>query len=269
MIPNPLMSFVVLTWNSSGTILACIRSIRNVCDREGIACEIIVVDNGSHDGTPEAIKRAFGHDAPLRLIELAENRGTTLSRNLALKDVHGSTICVMDSDAEIIGGRLSDISAMLEDRSVGIVAPRLVLPDGTIQRSVKRYPSALGKLMKIPQIIFRLRPIDLDAYSDFPFREQRDVDTAISACWFLRKELLDDVGYLDERIFYSPEDIDYCIRVRKQGKRIVYDPHFHVLHHTQQITHRNVISRHAISHFMGLVYLFRKHRYITAPRIGR
>lgn len=265
--PSLPISFVVLTWNSAGTVLECIRSIGDKCREECLEHEILVVDNGSRDATMLEIAKALDCGYKVRVIALAENRGTTVSRNIALRESRGSTVCVMDSDAMIIEGSLSDILAALDDRSIGIIAPRLLLPDGTTQRSVKPFPSALGKLLKIPQIVFKTRSVDVDAYADFPFQEPRDVDTAISACWLFRRSLLDDVGLLDEKIFYSPEDVDFCIRVRKVGKRIVYDPHFLVLHHTQQITHRKVISRHAFSHLMGLVYLFSKHRYFVTPQI--
>ncbi|MHB9028530.1 MAG: glycosyltransferase family 2 protein, partial [Candidatus Latescibacterota bacterium] len=66
---------------------------------------------------------------------------------------------------------------------------------------------------------------------------------------------------------YSPEDVDYCIRTWKKGKRIVYYPEFTVLHHVQRITHKKFFSRIAFSHFFGLLYYFLKHRYVTAPRL--
>jgi GT2 family glycosyltransferase len=98
-----------------------------------------------------------------------------------------------------------------------------------------------------------------DFYEEFPFVAETVVDSAISACWFFRKELCDDIGYLDEKIFYSPEDLDYCLRVYLSGKINVYHPYFEVLHHTQQISHRKPFSMVSFSHFAGLLYYYKKH----------
>nr|MDA8085749.1 hypothetical protein [Nitrospiraceae bacterium] len=100
------------------------------------------------------------------------------------------------------------------------------------------------------------------------FDGDTDVETAISACWFLRRDTFLEIGPLDERIFYAPEDVDYCLRIRKSGKRILYCTDLTVLHHTQQITHKKLLGRHALSHFYGLLYYFAKHSYINRPRIG-
>ena len=136
-----------------------------------------------------------------------------------------------------------------------------------VQVSVKRFPTIGSKLARVPRIVMGMPLIEHGAYEGFPFTDAVDVDTAISACWFFRRTLLDRVGYLDEHIFYAPEDIDYCLRVWRNGLRIRYFPGFTVFHRTQQITHKNVFSPIALSHLYGLLYFFLKHRYLwNAPR---
>ena len=186
--------------------------------------------------------------------------GTTYSRNIGLRMAKGRIICILDSDTEFSTGALADTITCLErDDSIGIVAPKLLFPDGTVQKSVKRFPAFWHKLLKIPKIIFGIKYADADYYKDFPFHDTTSVDTAISACWFFRKTLLDTVGFLDEKIFYSPEDIDYCRRLKNFGKIIVYYPYLTIIHHTQQITHKNPFSKISWSHFLGLIYYYRKH----------
>ena len=87
-----------------------------------------------------------------------------------------------------------------------------------------------------------------------------DVDYAISAFWLFRGDLIEKVGVLDENIFYSPEDVDYCIRIKKQGYRIVYDPSVHIVHDAQEIS-RKKLNKFFFSHLKGLFYLFKKHHY--------
>ena len=100
-----------------------------------------------------------------------------------------------------------------------------------------------------------------DWYPDFPFDRPRPVHTAISCCWFFRRELFDLVGPLDERIFYSPEDVDWCLRCWKAGKAVVYFPHFRVMHHTRQISHKRPFSHLSLSHMRGILYYLGKHGY--------
>ena len=257
-------SFVILTWNSEATIGACLDSIRDACAREGLGYEVLVVDNGSSDGT-RGILNGRAASMPLHTTLLEKNRGTTRTRNIALKQSTGDIICVMDSDAELVSGRLADIADMLVEDGIGIVAPKLVFPDGSVQESVRKFPSIFCKLSRVPRILFKLTYPYTDSYPDFPFGETRPVDYAISACWFFRRDLLDQVGHFDERIFYAPEDIDFGLRAWKAGRGTVYHPGFTVKHHVQRITHRNIFSRIALSHFTGLMYFFWKHRYCITP----
>ena len=187
---------------------------------------------------------------------------------MALRKCRGDIIRVIDSDAVLLDGDLQALLAILrEDASIGILAPKPLFSDGTIQNSVRTFPSMLGKFRKIPAIVLRRRVPEDDSYAGFPFGTVTEVDYAISACWFFRRDLLDTIGYLDERIFYSPEDVDYCIRAWKAGRKVVYYPFIIVLHHVQRITHRNYLSRIAASHLIGLLYYFLKHRYVSRPDI--
>jgi len=262
---TPLISFVILTWNSESTIGDCLDAVSARCGEESISHEIFVVDNGSCDGTIGIVERLAGF-MPITLERLPKNRGTTIPRNMALKKACGRILCVLDSDAVIVGGSLRALVKQLDDDPrVGILAPKLVFPEGGIQESVRKFPSALGKFGKIPYIVLRMNFHDTDTYEGFPFTEPAPVDYAISACWFLRRDILGTVGYLDENIFYAPEDIDYGIRVWAAGMHTLYYPDVVVAHHIQRLTHKKILSRIALSHFLGLVYYFRKHRYLRTP----
>ncbi len=259
------ISFVILTWNSEKTIAESLGGIRKKCTGENIDYEIFVVDNGSKDGTVEILKKC-SDEMPISLIRLPENLGTTKPRNMAFSRCTGNVICVLDSDAVFLEGSIKDIAAELfRDDSIGIIAPKLLFSDGTVQESVRKFPSMFGKFSKIPGIVFKIKYRDIDGYGDFPFSKITDVDYAISACWFFRRELFDEIGSFDEKIFYSPEDIDYGIRVWKKGKKTVYYPGFTVLHYVQQLTHKKFLSRIAFSHLYGLIYYFLKHRYFIKP----
>jgi hypothetical protein len=191
---------------------------------------------------------------------LGRNTGTTFPRNLGIKRSCGEYICILDSDCELLGGSLSTILSFLtNEQKVGFIAPKLILRDGSIQNSVKMFPTFLQKLSKILQAVFKLSTSNPDFYKDFPFTQTREVDTAISACWIFHRQLIGKVGYFDENIFYSPEDLDFCARLRELGYKILYWPELVVFHDTQQISHKKPFSKVSTSHFAGLIYYFRKH----------
>jgi len=255
------LSFVILCWNSQNDIRECIDSFVSVCVDEKISYEIIVIDNGSTDSSPDILKKYSEDNPNISYESLPENSGTTYSRNLALKKASGQYICILDSDTVFLKGKIRDIFRYFESNpDVGIAAPKLELLDKKIQNSVKQFPTFLEKIFKISPILGFGSYYKNDFYKDFPFTEIKTVDTAISACWFFPKTIIDTVGLLDEKIFYAPEDLDYCVRVWDSGKKIVYFPHLVIKHKTNQISHNRPFSKVSISHFFGLIYYFRKHK---------
>jgi GT2 family glycosyltransferase len=263
----PLLSFVILTWNSARTVDETLASIVRAMAENGVgAYEVFVVDNGSTDATL-ALVEGYARALDLRVIRLPANRGTTYPRNLALRQAAGEFVCVLDSDVAI---RSWDVAASLDFLRARpcLLAPRLLYPDGAVQHSVKRFPTLTAKLLKLTKILFGVeRFARLDFYPGMPFDEVRAVETAISALWLFPRDFLRSVGLLDEKIFYAPEDVDYCVRVQRAGYPVLYYPPFVAVHHTQQISHRNPFGRVARSHLRGLLHYFLKHRYwLRAPR---
>jgi hypothetical protein len=256
-----MISFIILTWNSERYIEECISYAIEKCEEEKINYEILVVDNGSSDSTKDILKR---YKNKVNVIWLGKNYGTTYSRNLAIKKARGNVICFLDSDAVLKKGSLKSLyQKLISTNDIGIIAPKLVLPDGSIQKSVKKFPALWHKAIKIKKIYFGKDPKKSEYYKNIP-NDEVTVDHAISACWFFRKELTEFVGFLDERIFYSPEDIDYCLRVWKKGGKILYYPFFEVLHYTQQISHKKR-TKFFLLHCLGLLYYFKKHKYVFLP----
>jgi GT2 family glycosyltransferase len=165
----------------------------------------------------------------------------------------------MDSDVELAGGVVDAFVPLLaQDHDLGIVVPRILYPSGTWQKSYDRFPTLADKIHRY----FRLRKIEeREALQTGKCTQPFYVDYAISAFWLMRRDLLQTVGFLDERIFYSPEDVDFCLRVWKSGFRILYVPSVSVVHHTQEISRGLKLNRAKLSHIKGLGYYFLKHRY--------
>ena len=254
------LSSVVLSWNSARHVESCIHSLLQ--EGAGHHDEVWVVDNGSTDGTVAILERlARDHAGTVKVIYLNKNVGTTVSRNMALSQARGAYVAIVDSDVVVPAGTLAPLIARLDaDRSCGLVAPRLVYPSGHLQMSTDVFPTVARKLRRL----FLLRSMErqLDGGGSRP----HSVDYAISAFWVLRRDVFTTVGLLDEKIFYSPEDVDYCLRVWKAGYKVLYDPTVQAIHCAQEISRRSPFSRAAVSHAAGLLYFFGKHGYVFSTR---
>lgn len=251
------VSAVVLSFNSSRYIETCVRSLVKSYIDCALIGEIHVVENGSIDGSVDILKKLqaeFG--AMLQVNYLLENSGTTRSRNMALRRVQGRAILILDSDAYM---NAPTLQAMLDYQiaqpKAGLIAPKLIYPDGRFQLSVDVFPTIARKLQRY----FALKTLEKRE----PPAAAGPVDYAISACWLLSKQAVDATGLLDERIFYSPEDVDYCIRLWQAGYQVHYLPEVSVVHDAQEISRPKGIgiNKFTIRHAKGLLYLFVKHRY--------
>jgi len=253
-------SFIILTWNSEKYIDACIESIIADCRSLKSSIEIFIVDNGSSDSTPARIRQLEkSYPGKIHPIFLKENLGTTRSRNLALKKALGRYIVVLDSDIRLLPGILSELRKSLqEDANLGLVAPRLVYPNGHHQKSVDMFPSIFHKIKRLLWLKKMERIESIGRRMTKPIK----VDYAISAVWMLPRTTIERIGLLDENFFYSPEDVDYCLRIWKVGLSILYNPTVTAIHHTQELSRKFTFNGAFISHVTGLFYYFFKHRYI-------
>ena len=260
------LSCIVLTWNSILYIDDCLNSIDGL--KEIMNLEIIVVDNGSHDGTQERLfKFQKRTKYNIEIILLDRNMGTTVTRNMAIKKCNGDFLAFIDSDVKFSSNSFLDmVNYLNKNKDVGILAPMIRYPNGAIQQSCKKIPTLDVKLLKLIDIFTFMKSSNRDYYGSFPFKVPTFVDTAISAFWLMRKDIIDIVGIFDENIFYSPEDIDYCLRVWLAGKKVSFYPYFKVIHHTQQITHRFPFRQISFSHVKGLFYYFNKYEYILSDK---
>lgn len=244
---------IILSYNSAKTISKCLNTLVDNTPANPGPERIIVVDNGSVDDSCELIQSFAKHHAHIQLISLDTNHGTTYSRNQGLDLVTTETILILDSDAYLSSAALTTMRGELAaSDDVGIVAPRLEYPDGRYQLSTDQFPTAIQKLKRY----FFLRAMENN--SEPP---RSTVDYAISAVWLLRTRTMRAVGNFDEKIFYSPEDVDYCMRVWKAGYQIVYAPSAVVIHDAQELSRNRIPNKFTFLHGLGLLYYFKKHRY--------
>jgi len=256
------ISFIILSWNSQQYLKACVDSIFSDCNAAKFAIEIFIIDNGSHDQSKIIIKQLVA-EYPDQVVPifLKKNYGTTYPRNLGLKQSKGKNICIIDSDIKVLEGCFRELVDILSrNPDIGIVAPKLIYPNGKLQKSTDDFPTIFRKIYRY----FYLRKIEdkENENSKELHHEVFNIDYAISALWLMNRSILEDVGYLDERIFYSPEDVDYCLRTWTAGYRIIYTQNAKAIHRTQEISRNFKFNKAFLHHIAGLLYYFIKHRYL-------
>lgn len=244
------LSIIILTYNQQQFTIDCLTSLGDLLDDESI--EVILVDNGSSDGTVEAVKRRFPQ---VTLIENPVNSGVSGGRQLGLSHAGGDVLMFLDNDTVASPQAVRTLHKYITDhRDAGLCGCRLVGADGTVQESYKAYP---GLGVKIANVLGLKRKKDT-----FPVDEEGNLlpTYVIGACQLFRREVMEAVGPLDTHIFYGPEDADYCLRIAAHGWKIVYIPTVTITHYFQRATTRSIFSKLGRAHIKGLIHFYRKHK---------
>ena len=255
------VSIIILTWNSEQQIGACLASLDRGLSE--FPSEVIVIDNGSQDQTCAVVREVLP-DAQL-LCNL-ENRGVAPARNQGIQLARGEYALILDDDTVVQPGALDVLIRYMEAHpEAGLCGPRLTDADGKLQLSCRRFPTLVDKLARrLPSILGQeiARKAEM---ADWDHRTIRGVDYVIGACQVIRRRAIQEVGLLDERIFYGPEDVDICLRLQQAGWRVVYHPDAAVVHEERRMS-RSLGSGLVWKHICGLGYYFWKHGYLLSRK---
>ena len=218
-----------------------------------------MVENASNDGTVEMLKKF----PKIRIIKNQSNRGVSPARNQGMRIAQGRYLVLLDADTTITPNALDQmVEFMDKDPKVGICGPKLVSPNQELQFSCRKFPCLWTKILRRVPLRFAQNRLADELLIDWDHQQVRAVDYVIGACQIIRKEAFQAVGFLDENIFYGPEDIDYCIRMWRNGYKVCYNPFATVIHHEQRLTKKKLFSKLTLQHIKGLIYYFIKYRYI-------
>ena len=218
----PDVTVVVVTWNALPWIEQCLESVSGH--------DVIVVDNGSSDGTVELVRDRF---PDVRLIE-QDNRGMGGGNNTGMRDATGRYFFLLNSDAWVVGDGLAELVAFADAHpDAAVVGPRLLNTDGTLQRSVRAEPT-LWRISTEYLFIRKLAPrttlLNPLYVGGFDHQSVRESDWLSGAALLVRREAADAVGLFDEDFFMFGEEVDWMTRFRRAGWKVLFFPGAEVVH---------------------------------------
>ena len=261
-----LLSVLVVSWNTRDLLAAALTSLKVEMQRlspDLSDVEVFVVDNNSADGSAAMV--AAEHPW-VKLTANAENRGFAAGNNQALVQSSGRYVLLLNPDTEVKPGSIETLIKFLESHPrAGVVAPQLLNTDGSIQRSCRAFPTFAGMLFELIGLSRLFPPgsafgAQFRHYKmlDWNHDDERQVDQPEGACLMIKREVLDQVGNLDEGYFMLFEEVDWCFRVKKAGWEIWFTPSAQIVHHYGQSIKQVKVPMILSSH-RGLYSFWHKH----------
>ena len=242
---SPKVAVIIVSYNTSALLCGCLRSLQDVT----LPLRILVVDNASKDDTVDLVQAYF---RDVQLIGLGKNVGFAAANNIGLRECgfsDGQTpestslssqsalpefVLLLNPDTTVHPGAIEALVAFLQAHPrVGLVGPQLLNPDGTWQPAAFRFPTLLMSLFEVfpPGECLPGRWYNSWAHGRYPQTPTPSpIDHPLGACMLVRREVLPQVGLLDERYFIYCEELDWCWRIRQAGWAIWQVPQAQVTH---------------------------------------
>lgn len=234
------LSIIVASWNTRKMTHECLDSVfRNLGE---LSCEVIVVDNASTDGSADMIATDFPQ---VILVRNPDNVGFASANNQAVRIAVGRQILLLNTDTIVRKDVLSASVVWLDAHAdVGAMGCRVLNTDETVQMTCAMYPSLLNLLL-LTSGAWKLRwprMLGRGQMTHWQRDSEREVEM-ITGCYLLvRREVIDQIGLLDEAFFFFGEETDWCQRMREAGWKLMFAPVGEIIHHgggsVKQLNHR-------------------------------
>jgi N-acetylglucosaminyl-diphospho-decaprenol L-rhamnosyltransferase len=221
------LSIIILSWNTCDLLEKCLNSINEF--GEGMEFEILVIDNGSVDGSQRMVSHKFPQ---VRLVENEENLGFARGNNKGFTLTSSPFVLLLNSDAFLTAGALENLSGTMKQKpKAGIVGGHLLNPDGSFQASHSRFPGLWQEfliLTGLGRLIFgRFYPSRGPEIDKGP----QIVDYVEGACLLVRREATEQAGLLSEDFFMYAEEVNWCFAMKKAGWEVWYHPEARIIHY--------------------------------------
>lgn len=255
----------IVNWNTRDELRECLAS---VLAQEGVDFEVIVVDNASSDGSADMVRSEFGHR--VILVHNTSNIGFGAGHNQAIRIARGRYVFLLNPDSRLTEKNvLASMTVYMDaSREVGVLGPRIVNPDGSLQFSARRFPTLAAAAFR-HTIWGRLFPnnrfVRRYMMTDWAHDREAEVDWVSGAAMMLRAAMLEQVGPMDEGYFMYCEDVDLCKRARMKRWKVAYWPGATVSHRIGAASDQNPIAMIRQHHRSMLRYFLKFNRF--SPRI--
>ena len=259
------LSVLICSWNTKDDLRACLASLDSV--REEGNFEVVVIENNSADGSGDMVSREF---PSVRLLQQYKNLGFTGGSNLGIAERRGRHALLLNSDTIVHPGAIRALlDAEREHPEIGIIGPKLLNPDGSLQFSCRRFPNPVAALFRNTPLgrLFPKNRFTRDyLMTDWDHSVPREVDWVSGAALFIREEALEKVGGLDPDFFMFCEDIDLCWRAKEAGFPTWYFPSAVITHKIGSSTSK-APNRMIFRFHRSMLLFYRKHqlRSVAAP----
>lgn len=227
------LSVIIVNYHTEELTLNCIDSI--VKNTKGIKYEIIVVDSETNG------KIQKSKNPKIQLIQRKENVGFTGGNNLGMREAKGDYVLLLNSDTEIHDNVLIEMVNWLnKNPKIGIATCALKNADGSIQGTGGYFPTLLRvfswmTIQDFPLVDKMIPPFHPTKEKSFSknnrfYEIEREMDWVTGAFMMIRREVINEIGYLDEDYFMYTEDTDYCFRAKQKNWKVVYNPKWSIIH---------------------------------------
>jgi GT2 family glycosyltransferase len=248
------VSIILVNYNGAEILLDCLNSIQKFIDIPNH--EIILVDNASSDGSVELVAAHYPH---IRLVKQIENRGFGAGNNVGAKLATGEFLFLLNTDTVLVSNILPPLIQLMQaDPQVGIIGPKLLNLDGSLQISVSPALGIKGEY-EARQMHQAYQNISQQSLIEQKFQEIQEVDIVVGAAFFIRSSLFHALGGFDEKFFMYFEESDLCQRAQYQGYKIIYTPDVHLIH-LKGYSIQKTANIMAIEYRRSQLYYYQKHR---------
>lgn len=247
----------IVNWNTKEELAACIET---VLSQHNIDMDLIVIDNASSDGSADLVREKFADT--IRLIENPDNLGFGAAHNQSIRRYTSRYILLLNPDCRLLESDvLSKMVAFMDDNpDVGIIGPKIHNTDGTLQFSARHYPNMIAAVFRhtvFGKLFPNNRFVRDYLLTDWKHDQISDIDWLSGAALLLRREMLDQIGMLDERFFMYCEDVDICRRAHMGGWRVVYYPMVSISHRIGAASDKNAVAMIKQHHRSMLKYFLK------------
>lgn len=261
------VSIIIVNWNTKGLLRNCMTSIYQ---RAGdIDYEVIVVDNGSTDGSAEMVKNDF---TQVQLIENPQNRGFAAANNQGMTIAKGRYVLLLNSDTVVLDNSIAKTASFADSHpQAGVVGCQVLNPDNTVQPTCFMFPSILNMLLSCTYL-YKLFPksrfFGREQMTWWDRTDEREVDVVTGCFMLVRREAIEQVGMMDERFFMYGEETDWCYRFKKKGWKVIFAPVGRIIHFGSQSALQKPAAM-IVQLRLSILKFIRKHYHWPAHLIAR